>query len=1509
MKAKTSKKAKIVTLSSIVILLCFTIALSAIGIFFSKRKQNPTPVENVNPSEWNTEQWNTDKWNGDSSEDNFLSGEQFANRGDKAFTINSADSYVWFVNLTQNETEAAKYNFFKDYTIYLNTNIDLQNKPTEQIGKKMPNGESTFQGTFDGAYYTIINAKLLGGLFAYTTNATIKNIGLYNAEIQSNNEYTGGIVDEAIDTTISDVYVRAGKIKGNNVGGIVGKLTLTQNNSITNSFADTTLNGTNNAGLIYEINGTNITEENANNQIINCTIDYCYFTNAEKQIALLKNANLQTLHILANPVLSNFNAWNYKAEYSLKTTWCNYSGNKNFSFNLPILSKFNKTFIYGCYYENVLVKENGEVENLESLSTAFNTMKDGDTAELNLIVEKITVAEPAILTANATLHLESAVNTTLTRGENNTQTLIASGNNSKLEIGGKSNTTITLDGNREYVEANNLKSDAAIIASGEDFTMNNVKVQNNINNTTNYGGGVFVYNVTAGQIIDEETNEPQKLNLSGEITNCESANCGGGLAVVGCASNMGVEISNCKANNGGGLAIVDTIENPSQVNNVFFNYGFDKKINLIATGITITDSTTISSDISGNQADGNGGGVFANATTKEIKVTLNGKVYENTASQGGGICAKSTASATTRDCELFLGRYSAIYSNTAERYGGGIYAGKAEITFSIDSTSRYRPIIGGDTDDKGNTSHGNGGGIYLTDSAFNPNKYGNYKIYSLISHNHSDSAGGGISAVDNSTISVSDELTYNSAGTGGGGIHINNSDAKIQAKISNNTANNDGGGLAIGTDSTVNISGTITNNKAGLDGGGISIMRDSKLTLQYGSRVTYNTASIGGGLSIDSNSIITFIPKSSYDPVLPYQQIYSNYSTSGRCFNTSGFNYDDTYTLYYATNTSGGTSTKTVAVSYLDSPSLYAEFKLPSVGSYEYYGWSTSSSSAETIDLSDENSGTKNATYTRYALYSLNTGTRTSTFTAFTVKFYYGNGEKDYVSKAATQTNKYINVPKIHNYQLSFIKDATTGGTLESSKMNYLSPPSYNTVPHPSNLDSSFALYGWNKSKTAKPSSNVSAYSDYSFTPDSTEYYAVWKAENYSIEGGYRSIYFHESLTKQTEIKQTTGTSYPVLYANYLGDIDFPLSSSGSAEFLIEVPEVSADEDYQFCGWVSDSTKNSWNFEGTIYQPGEMINPSATDYYSTWLLETEASDTDWQDYDTVNINYNWNGGTGYVESDSMQIQRRIVTTRKIEYLNYAKTSNYSTIFGGSETTTYTGSIVLPNAASGDLEGYNLLQWHLNSVVGKVYALGATYKITSDLVEEITFYAEWEAKTYTITKSADNGIFNVNSTALYNEDLDISWADSGQSGWIYSFVSLKIYGQGSSDVLITSYEGENYSKDGLVSFNMSQFGTYYDTIKIELKLTKQPETYIIVVKFYANGVPASSSQNLNENLNKNLASLSENGSAVLCNINDIGKSQVNEKESQINRIFIKCSQINYEDILQKRKKVVSNFEHR
>lgn len=201
------------------------LVFTSLGIYYGNRRRGPQTGA-VNPLDWSI-----DEWDGESVDSqDYFQGAEFGNREEKSITINSAASFLYFISQVNDLEIARQYDYFKDYTVYLNTNIDLKGASIDAIGMKVDAETytySTFQGVFDGGYYTIFNATINGnGLFNYVENATIQNLGLYNVNINSTEEsveYVGGIVAEAVNTDIHNTYVNHGSISGAaTVGGIVG---------------------------------------------------------------------------------------------------------------------------------------------------------------------------------------------------------------------------------------------------------------------------------------------------------------------------------------------------------------------------------------------------------------------------------------------------------------------------------------------------------------------------------------------------------------------------------------------------------------------------------------------------------------------------------------------------------------------------------------------------------------------------------------------------------------------------------------------------------------------------------------------------------------------------------------------------------------------------------------------------------------------------------------------------------------------------------------------------------------------------------------------------------------------------------------------------------------------------------------------------------------------------------------------------------------------------------------
>ena len=107
------------------------------------------------------------------------------------------------------------------------------------------NRSNKFNGTFDGLGFTISNLYINRpsqydvGLFGYSNNATIINIGLNNVDI-TGNSYVGGLLGYKYGGTISNSYA-TGSVDGNNdVGGLVG---YKYSGTITNSYASGTVSG------------------------------------------------------------------------------------------------------------------------------------------------------------------------------------------------------------------------------------------------------------------------------------------------------------------------------------------------------------------------------------------------------------------------------------------------------------------------------------------------------------------------------------------------------------------------------------------------------------------------------------------------------------------------------------------------------------------------------------------------------------------------------------------------------------------------------------------------------------------------------------------------------------------------------------------------------------------------------------------------------------------------------------------------------------------------------------------------------------------------------------------------------------------------------------------------------------------------------------------------------------------------------------------------------------------
>ncbi len=114
---------------------------------------------------------------------------------------------------------------FKGKTITLGANIDLANSTWTPIG----NSTNKFQGTFDGAGYTISNLKVTGngnyvGLFGFTVDGEIKNLTVENASV-SGRVAVGVVAGSPYTSKYTSITVK-GHVEVNGmayVGGVGGR--------------------------------------------------------------------------------------------------------------------------------------------------------------------------------------------------------------------------------------------------------------------------------------------------------------------------------------------------------------------------------------------------------------------------------------------------------------------------------------------------------------------------------------------------------------------------------------------------------------------------------------------------------------------------------------------------------------------------------------------------------------------------------------------------------------------------------------------------------------------------------------------------------------------------------------------------------------------------------------------------------------------------------------------------------------------------------------------------------------------------------------------------------------------------------------------------------------------------------------------------------------------------------------------------------------------------------------
>ena len=1191
-KSTTKKSTKIAIRTVAIVLMCLLVALTSVGIYFATRKKEPsTPEVIVDPLEFAT-----DKWDGETVDNSeFLSGDKLGNRGDHTYTINSASSFVYFIGLVNDEDRAKEYNYFKDYTIYLNSNIDLSGYSIQSIGKKVTNDQdetiSTFQGTFNGAYYSIMNADIVGnGLFGYVENANIQNVGLYNATINSTSDYTGSIVGEAVNSNISNVYARLGSVQGSTVGGIVGSfISNNGTHTISNSFVDNTLIG-DKVGAIAGSVDTKTTSANA------VTISYVYYTqqlDAINSFAFEGTAeeNYVTLNNIINTnVSTDFSSWNYSSSYSIDADWCNYAYRENsteLSFNFPIQTGFAKVFLNGSYIEGTITIGDTTTD-ATTLSQAFNSVEANQEAEINLIVEKIFMDEEAVAKANTSLTITPDLNTTLVRSNSNSENLIVGSSNSKLYIGEETaptnSSTITIDGNIDYVKSNNIQSGSLIYAQGDDLIIgSNVTLQNNINNTTGYGGAITVYGIN--QQVGEDEYLPVAINAN--ISNCEATTGGGVCVIDSIASFKGGTISNCHATgNGGNVAIISASDqsDTQTLISTYIKYG-GNTVTSLREVVSSTNYAFNNETISGGSA-ANGGNIYASNPGADLYIKYSTISAGTARYYGGGVYYYSS---TSRAISI---QYSKINNNVSEYSAGGLYLAGGNTSSMLDVTFR---------DDYNNSR-----GIISNEAAINGG--GLYAVYCEI--------------LFRTDFRVSGNELTSGTSSNGAGIYANNCIITNNANtipygildMSFNTGAGNGGAMYIyGGSANFERSGLSIYVNSANNGGALYIAGGADFTCSDGGMFLQDNSATNEGAEI-------YIAGHTNNTTLTFEGFGTSDVTS---ITTSiGLNFETHREIYMSASSS---APATCTLNYQDRSQTYG---LTFLG-YNNYSFATTASWTS-ASQSQVTSNTTGDVEEWYAIFRGNN---------YTVTFDPNGGSVSQTSKTVRYSQDYgtLPTPTREGYTFDGWYTSATGGTLITST---------STV----NTGSNHTLYAhWTATvRTITYNANGgSLYGDKaSYITSDTVTLDIGEALG-TLPTPLRIGYtFNGWFTAQSGGTRVTSSYVPTsdrtLYAHWTSGGNLSLTTSYDGETLetytglssyqlVDPGEIDRTDAYKHNGWtVSDGVEI---YTDVIYsQNGGVNGGELSDYPSTYKTTVSS----------VNTNFSWYNGltilfTGYLDSDSQYI--------------------------------------------------------------------------------------------------------------------------------------------------------------------------------------------------------------------------------------------------------------------------------
>ncbi|MBU5361853.1 hypothetical protein KQI58_12295 [Enterococcus raffinosus] len=444
----------------------------------------------------------------------------------------------------------------------------------------------------------------------------------------------------------------------------------------------------------------------------------------------------------------------------------------------------------------------------------------------------LTVNDEAIISGNIAEHNEAGG--------------IKAENKSDVSISGGSIQHNTVKKCSDHGNWNSGSSGGGIYIDGGKLELNNATVSQNT--ATEAGGGIYAKNTDV------------KLS-NGEVTGNEAKQGNGGGIY---SENNAVEIQDSQI---GGIDELGSNEENNKANRANKGGGIYKE-----GGTLVLNKGTIVN----NLATDSGGGIYA----KNTNITdTSSEVYLNSSNKGAGIYSeqgglqleKSTFKNNTAKDRIIekVDENDNPYQETVIGEGGGLYSTGTLLTLTNAVIADNSSTNGGgifvkgntlkleDTTLTNNTATIDGGGIRATGEV-------NLEIMGETSRINTNKAthGAGISANENSKISMTDGMINGNIATGrGGGVNLDGTDTRFtmtSGVVSNNVGFQCGGILAdkaiIDISNATFTANQAKGNKAGEGyGGGIFVESGGKATIAD-STFTENIAYDGGGVYVSKNS-------------------------------------------------------------------------------------------------------------------------------------------------------------------------------------------------------------------------------------------------------------------------------------------------------------------------------------------------------------------------------------------------------------------------------------------------------------------------------------------------------------------------------------------------------------------------------------------------------------------------------------------------------------------------------